>query len=69
MAAMDSKAHVNSEDQLTSLLTSVAQSQNKSVLKLLAELMEEEIEDMELSKIADERYKEKRVKHQDAFWD
>ncbi|GFY65466.1 IS5 family transposase [Trichonephila inaurata madagascariensis] len=65
---MDSKAHVNSEDQLTSLLTSVAQSQNKSVLKLLAELMEEEIEDMELSKIADERYKEKRVKHQDAFW-
>jgi len=30
--------------------------------------MEEEIEDMELSKIADERYKEKRVRHQDAFW-
>ncbi len=69
MAAMDSKAYVDSEDQLTSLLTSVAQSQNKSVLKLLTELMEEEIEDMELSKIADERYKEKRVRHQDAFWD
>ncbi len=69
MVNMDSKAHTNSEDQLTSLLASVAQSKNKSVLKLLAELMEEEIEDMELSKIADERYKEKRVRHQDAFWD
>lgn len=65
---MDSKAHTNSIEQLTSLLVSVAQSQDKSVLKLLTELMEEEIEDMELSKIADERYKEKRVKHQDAFW-
>jgi hypothetical protein len=31
--------------------------------------MEEEIEDIELSKVADERYKEKRVRHQDAFWD
>lgn len=66
---MDSKAHTNSMEQLTGLLVSVAQSQDKSVLKLLTELMEEEIEDMELSKIADERYKEKRVKHQDAFWD
>ncbi|WP_353274750.1 hypothetical protein [Wolbachia endosymbiont (group B) of Hofmannophila pseudospretella] len=66
---MDSKAHTNSIEQLTGLLVSVAQSQDKSVLKLLTELMEEEIEDMELSKIADERYKEKRVKHQDAFWD
>jgi hypothetical protein len=66
---MDSKVRVNPEDQLNSLLTSVAQSQNKSVLKLLTELMEEEIEDTELSKIADERYKEKRVRHQDAFWD
>ncbi|WP_265023734.1 hypothetical protein [Wolbachia endosymbiont (group A) of Epistrophe grossularia] len=66
---MDSKAHKNSIEQLTGLLVSVAQSQDKSVLKLLTELMEEEIEDMELSKIADERYKEKRVKHQDAFWD
>ncbi|MFP3030926.1 MAG: hypothetical protein ACEY3M_07185 [Wolbachia sp.] len=66
---MDSKAHTNSVEQLTSLLVSVAQSQDKSVLKLLTELMEEEIEDMELSKIADERYKEKRVKHQDVFWD
>ncbi|MBR9983649.1 MAG: hypothetical protein KFE24_04275 [Wolbachia endosymbiont of Homalodisca vitripennis] len=65
---MDSKAHTNSIEQLTGLLVSVAQSQDKSVLKLLTELMEEEIEDMELSKIADERYKEKRVKHQDAFW-
>ncbi|MGL9719154.1 MAG: hypothetical protein ACR5K9_11435 [Wolbachia sp.] len=66
---MGSKACVNPKDQLNSLLTSVAQSQNKSVLKLLTELMEEEIEDTELSKIADERYKEKRVRHQDAFWD
>ncbi len=66
---MDSKAHTNSIEQLTGLLVSVAQSPDKSVLKLLTELMEEEIEDMELSKIADERYKEKRVKHQDAFWD
>ncbi|WP_264686531.1 hypothetical protein [Wolbachia endosymbiont (group B) of Rhopobota naevana] len=66
---MDSKAHTNSIEQLTGLLVSVAQSQDKSVLKLLTELMEEEIEDMELSKIADERYKEKKVKHQDAFWD
>ncbi|WP_264953996.1 hypothetical protein [Wolbachia endosymbiont (group A) of Endotricha flammealis] len=66
---MDSKAHTNSVEQLANLLVSVAQSQDKSVLKLLTELMEEEIEDMELSKIADERYKEKRVKHQDAFWD
>ncbi|MFT4314104.1 MAG: hypothetical protein AB3P11_03245 [Wolbachia pipientis] len=66
---MDSKAHTNSIEQLTGLLVSVAQSQDKSVLKLLTELMEEEIEDMELSKIADERYREKRVKHQDAFWD
>ncbi|MDE5061272.1 MULTISPECIES: hypothetical protein [Wolbachia] len=66
---MDSKAHTNSIEQLTGLLVSVAQSQDKSVLKLLTELMEEEIEDIELSKIADERYKEKRVKHQDAFWD
>ncbi|WP_253303049.1 hypothetical protein [Wolbachia endosymbiont of Phyllotreta cruciferae] len=66
---MDSKAHTNSIEQLTGSLVSVAQSQDKSVLKLLTELMEEEIEDMELSKIADERYKEKRVKHQDAFWD
>lgn len=66
---MDSKAHTSSTEQLTSLLIRVAQSQDKSVLKLLAELMEEEIEDMELSKIADERYKEKRVRHQDAFWD
>ncbi|BET28512.1 MULTISPECIES: hypothetical protein [Wolbachia] len=66
---MDSKAHTNSIEQLTGLLVSVAQSQDKSVLKLLTELMEEEIEDMELSKIADERYKEKRVKHQDVFWD
>lgn len=66
---MDSKAHTNSIEQLTGLLVNVAQSQNKSVLKLLTELMEEEIEDMELSKIADERYKEKRVKHQDTFWD
>ncbi len=66
---MDSKAHTNSIEQLTGLLVSVAQSQDKSVLKLLTELMEEEIEDMELSKIADERYKEKRGKHQDAFWD
>ncbi|WP_264330653.1 hypothetical protein [Wolbachia endosymbiont (group B) of Erebia ligea] len=65
---MDSKAHTNSIEQLTGLLVSVAQSQDKSVLKLLTELMEEEIEDMELSKIADKRYKEKRVKHQDAFW-
>ncbi len=65
---MDSKAHTNSVEQLANLLVSVAQSQDKSVLKLLTELMEEEIEDMELSKIADERYKEKRVKHQDAFW-
>lgn len=56
---MDSKAHTNSIEQLTGLLVSVAQSQDKSVLKLLTELMEEEIEDMELSKIADERYKEK----------
>ncbi|WCR59065.1 MAG: hypothetical protein PG978_000479 [Wolbachia endosymbiont of Ctenocephalides felis wCfeF] len=69
MIDMDSKACVNPEDQLNSLLTSVAQSQNKSVLKLLTELMEEEIEDIELSKIADERYKEKRVRHQDVFWD
>ncbi|WP_265035316.1 MULTISPECIES: hypothetical protein [unclassified Wolbachia] len=66
---MDSKARINHIEQLTGLLVSVAQSQDKSVLKLLTELMEEEIEDMELSKIADERYKEKRVKHQDAFWD
>ncbi|MDE5057635.1 hypothetical protein OZD61_02365 [Wolbachia endosymbiont of Drosophila bocki] len=66
---MDSKARTNSIEQLTGLLVSVAQSQDKSVLKLLTELMEEEIEDMELSKIADERYKEKRVKHRDAFWD
>ncbi|WP_265022506.1 hypothetical protein [Wolbachia endosymbiont (group B) of Ischnura elegans] len=68
---MDSKAHTNSieQEQLANLLVSVAQSQDKSVLKLLTELMEEEIEDMELSKIADERYKEKRVKHQDVFWD
>ncbi|WP_341820853.1 hypothetical protein [Wolbachia endosymbiont (group A) of Myopa testacea] len=66
---MDSKAHTNSVEQLANLLVSVAQSQDKSVLKLLTELMEEEIEDMELSKIADERYKEKRVKHQDVFWD
>lgn len=66
---MDSKAPVNPEDQPTWLLTSEAQSQNKSVLKLLAELMEKEIEDMELSQIPDERYKEKRVRHQDAFWD
>ncbi|WP_353277726.1 hypothetical protein [Wolbachia endosymbiont (group A) of Agelastica alni] len=66
---MNSKAHTNSVEQLTSLLASVAQSQDKSVLKLLTELMKEEIEDVELSKIADERYKEKRVKHQDAFWD
>lgn len=65
---MDSKARINPIEQLTGLLVSVAQSQDKSVLKLLTELMEEEIEDMELSKIADERYKEKRVKHQDAFW-
>lgn len=69
MIDMDSKACVNPEDQLNSLLTSVAQPQNKSVLKLLTELMEEEIEDIELSKIADERYKEKRVRHQDVFWD
>lgn len=69
MIDMDSKACVNPEDQLNSLLTSVAHSQNKSVLKLLTELMEEEIEDIELSKIADERYKEKRVRHQDVFWD
>ncbi|MDG7055847.1 MAG: hypothetical protein LJD31_04995 [Wolbachia endosymbiont of Menacanthus eurysternus] len=69
MLNMDSKTHINPEDQLNGLLASVAQSQNKSVLKLLTELMEEEIEDMELSKIADERYKEKRVKHQDAFWE
>ncbi|MFP3035850.1 MAG: hypothetical protein ACEY3A_02345 [Wolbachia sp.] len=69
MIDMDSKACVNPEDQLNSLLTSVAQSQNKSVLKLLTELMEEEIEDIELSKIADEQYKKKRVRHQDAFWD
>ena len=44
---MDSKAHTNSIEQLTGLLVSVAQSQDKSVLKLLTELMEEEIEDME----------------------
>ncbi len=69
MINMNSKACVNPEDQLNSLLTSVAQSQNKSVLKLLTELMEEEIEDIELSKIADERYKEKRIRHQDVFWD
>lgn len=66
---MDSKVHTNSVEQLANLLLSVAQSQDKSVLKLLTELMEEEIEDMELSKIADERYKEKKVRHQDAFWD
>ncbi|MGL9688199.1 MAG: hypothetical protein ACR5K6_00130 [Wolbachia sp.] len=65
---MNSKACVNPEDQLNSLLTSVAQSQNKSVLKLLTELMEEEIEDIELSKIVDERYKEERIRHQDVFW-
>jgi hypothetical protein len=69
MIDVDSKACVNPEDRLNSLLTSVAQSQNKSVLKLLTELMEEEIEDIELSKIADERYKEKRIRHQDVFWD
>ncbi|MBV0900072.1 MAG: hypothetical protein KTV77_05075 [Wolbachia endosymbiont of Fragariocoptes setiger] len=57
------------QERLFNLLTSVAQSQDKSILKLLTELMEEEIEDLELSKIADERYKEKRVRHQDAFWD
>ncbi|MGL9732332.1 MAG: hypothetical protein ACR5KX_06295 [Wolbachia sp.] len=66
---MNSKACVNPEDQLNSFFTSVAQSQNKSVLKLLTELMEEEIEDIELSKIADERYKEKRIRHLDVFWD
>ncbi|WP_225537120.1 hypothetical protein [Wolbachia endosymbiont of Mansonella ozzardi] len=48
---MDSKARVNSEDQLNSLLTSVAQSQNKSVLKLLIELMEKEIEDINYLKL------------------
>ncbi|MGL9762251.1 MAG: hypothetical protein ACR5LB_08880 [Wolbachia sp.] len=69
MIDMNSKACVNPEDQLNSFLTSVAQSQNKSVLKLLTELMEEEIEDIELSKIADERYKEKRIRHLDVFWD
>ncbi|WP_341808434.1 hypothetical protein [Wolbachia endosymbiont (group E) of Neria commutata] len=69
MANMNTKVHENSEEQLVNLLVSVAQSQNKSVLKLLAELMEEEIEDIELSKIAGERYKEKRIRHQDAFWD
>ncbi len=66
MAEMNHEGLVN---QLNNLLVNISRSQNKSVLKLLTELMEEEIEDMELSKIADERYKEKRVKHQDAFWD
>ncbi len=66
MAEMNYDSLIN---QLNNLLVNISQSQNKSVLKLLTELMEEEIEDMELSKIADKRYKEKRVKHQNAFWD
>ncbi|APR99141.1 hypothetical protein ASM33_07510 [Wolbachia endosymbiont of Folsomia candida] len=66
---MNHKTHEDLENQLNDLLVNIAQSQNKSVLKLLTELMGEEIEDIELSKIAGERYKEKRIRHQDAFWD
>ncbi|MDN5248406.1 MAG: hypothetical protein QWI36_04705 [Wolbachia endosymbiont of Tyrophagus putrescentiae] len=69
MAEVSAKANENSQEQLINLLINVAQSQNKSVLKLLTELMEEEIEDIELSEIAGKRYKEERIRHQDVFWD